>query len=332
MKLSILDQVPVSSGKTAKDALEATIELAELADELGYHRYWIAEHHDFSGLASPAPDIIIGIIGSKTKRIRIGSGAVLLPNYRPYSIAERYNLLATLYPGRVDLGLGRAPGGSAEASLALVDNFLEQVKHYPDKLDELLHFLHRDFPSDHLYSKLAAQPVPQERPEPWLLGTSVKSAVLALEKGLPYVFGDFMSDSEGPEILKGYYDNFQGENPKAIVTVNVICAETTEEAEDLARSNQVWKLLQAKGEGSGKVPSLAEVREYLFTDEDLEALSNSNYRQIIGNPAEVRHALEELSEMYQTNEFMLVTITHDSEARKKSYELVAKEFQLEKLD
>ncbi len=328
MKLSILDQVPIPNGKTAKEALEATIELAKFADELGYHRYWIAEHHDMEGLASPAPDIVLGIIGSKTKRIRIGSGAVLLPNYKPYNVAERYNLLATMFPGRVDIGIGRAPGGSAEASMALADNFLQEVKKHPQKLDELLHFLNRDFPEDHHFSKLSAQPVPEETPVPWLLGTSVKSAVLALERNLPYVFGDFMSDADGPAIVKGYFDNFKGKTPQVIVAIQVICAETTEEAEELAQSNQVWRLQQAKGDGNGKIPSVSETKSYEFTDEDLDILRSSNHRQIIGNPEGVREGIEKLQQLYRTDEFMIITITHDLEARKKSYELMAEQFKL----
>ena len=328
MKLSILDQVPIPNGKTAKEALEATIELAKFADELGYHRYWIAEHHDMEGLASPAPDIVLGIIGSKTKRIRIGSGAVLLPNYKPYNVAESYNLLATMFPGRVDIGIGRAPGGSAEASMALADNFLQEVKKHPQKLDELLHFLNRDFPEDHHFSKLSAQPVPEETPVPWLLGTSVKSAVLALERNLPYVFGDFMSDADGPAIVKGYFDNFKGKTPQVIVAIQVICAETTEEAEELAQSNQVWRLQQAKGDGNGKIPSVSETKSYEFTDEDLDILRSSNHRQIIGNPEGVREGIEKLQQLYRTDEFMIITITHDLEARKKSYELMAEQFKL----
>jgi luciferase family oxidoreductase group 1 len=328
MKLSILDQVPIPNGKTAKEALEASIDLAQTADQLGYHRYWVAEHHSFKGLASPAPDILLSIIGSVTERIRIGSGAVLLPNYRPYNIAERYNMLATLFPGRVDLGLGRAPGGSAEASMALVDNFLEQVKIYPEKLDELLHFLNHDFPDDHIFSKASPEPVPDIKPVPWLLGTSAKSAVLALEKKLPYVFGDFMSDADGPSIVKGYFDNFPGEHTEAMVTVNVICAESDKKAERLAKSNQVWKLMQAKGEGDGKVPSLEEAEAYVFAEDDIETLRNSNQRYLIGDPNSVRKSLEALQEEYRVDEFMILTITHDLEARKKSYELLAEEFQL----
>lgn len=141
MKLSILDQSPISTGKTSRNALNASVDLARLGDELGYTRYWIAEHHDFSGLACPNPDVMLGIIGAQTEQIRIGAGAVLLPHYKPYRVAETYNLLATLYPGRIDLGIGRAPGGSAEASMALSGNFLENVRHMPEKLDELLQFL-----------------------------------------------------------------------------------------------------------------------------------------------------------------------------------------------
>src|SRR5699024_4775442 len=251
-------------------------ELAMLAEKLGYERYWVAEHHGFKGLASPSPDIILGIIGSRTKRIRIGSGAVLLPNYKAYNIAERYNLLATLYPGRVDLGLGRAPGGSAEASIALVDNFLEEVRNYPEKVDELLYFLKGKFPEEHMFSKVRTTPVPDIMPVPWLLGTSVKSAVLALEKDLPYVYGDFMSDEDGPAIIKGYFDNYQGENGKAIVTVSVICAETREEAEELALSKQVWKLQQDQGSGSGRVPSVEAAKQYEYTSDDLDSLKETN--------------------------------------------------------
>lgn len=328
MKLSILDQVPISNGKTAEEALEATIELAQFADRFGFNRYWIAEHHDFKGLASPAPDILLGIIGSKTKQIRIGSGAVLLPNYQPYNIAERYNLLASLYPGRVDIGLGRAPGGSAEASIALAGNFLEQARKYTEKVDELLKFLRHEFPEEHIFSKVTPRPVPTERPSPWLLGTSVKSAVLALEKGLPYVFGHFMSDEDGAAIIKGYFDNFQGKKPQAMVTVSVTCAETTEEAEEIALSNQVWRIMQDQGLGNGLVPTIEEAKAYEFTPEDIKSLRKSSQRQIIGNPAEVKEELEKLAESYQTEELMIITITHNYEARKKSYELIAKEFQL----
>ncbi|AXI09905.1 MsnO8 family LLM class oxidoreductase [Oceanobacillus sp. 143] len=329
MKLSILDQAPVSSGYSAKEALEATIELAMLAEKLGYTRYWVAEHHDLKGLASPAPDILLGIIGSQTERIRIGSGAVLLPNYKPFNIAERYNLLATLYPERVDIGLGRAPGGSAETSIALAGNFLEQVKKMPELLDELHHFLHHNFPADHIFSKVSAAPMPTSAPVPWLLGTSKKSAILAAEKGMPYVFGHFMSDQEGPSIVKTYRNNLKQGIPEIIITVSVICAETTEEAEEMALSNLLWRVQQDKGKGKDGVPSIDEAKDYLFNDHELVMIEKMKEKQIIGNPQEVRAKLEKLQAVYQTDEIMIVTITHDYEARRKSYQLIAEACDLE---
>ncbi|MEC5425005.1 LLM class flavin-dependent oxidoreductase [Virgibacillus sp. C22-A2] len=320
MKLSILDQSPIPYGKTAEESLSASIELAKMADTLGYKRYWIAEHHDMSGLACPAPDIMLSRIGAETENIRIGAGAVLLLHYRPYNIAERYNMLAVLYPDRVDLGIGRAPGGSAEATIALSGNFLENVSKMPETLDELLSFFEGNFPKDHMYSAINPSPVPKVSPEPWLLGTSEKSGILAAEKGIPYAFGHFMSEQDGPEIVKRYHANTK--SGKSLVAVSVICAETTKEAEELALSSQLWKIQQAKGEGKKGVPTVEEARAYNFSDE------KKNDKIIAGNSGVVKQELEVLQEKYQTDEFMIVTITHSFEARRKSYELIAKAFGL----
>jgi len=332
VKLSILDQSPVSIGTTSQAALEATVELAALADGLGYTRYWTAEHHDMDSLASPAPDIMLGMIGQRTQRIRIGSGAVLLPNYRPYNVVERYNMLATLFPGRVDLGLGRAPGGSAEVSMALVDNFLKRVGEMPDALDELVHFIKADFPKENLYSRITASPVPETPPVPWLLGTSGKSAMLAAEKGLPYVFGDFMSKENGPEIVRNYRKHFFENNPKqkpnAIVTVYAICANTTEAAEEIALSSHLWKIKHAKMNEDKRVPTIDEAKKYKYSEKDLKSIERLKNKQLIGNPKEVKAQLEEIQTMYEVDEIMVVTITHSYEDRKRSYQLLAEEFGL----
>jgi luciferase family oxidoreductase group 1 len=325
MKLSILDQAPVSSGRTVEEALTATLELAQSADRLGYTRYWVAEHHDLSGLASPAPDLLLSLIGSRTERIRIGAGAVLLPHYKPFNIAERYNMLATLYPGRIDLGIGRAPGGSAEVTMALSDNFLENVRKMPDKLDDLLAFLGGSFPDGHLFSKINARPVPVESPVPWLLGTSGKSGKLAVEKGMNYAFGHFMSGENGPGIVRDYYQNG---GSCSLIAVTAICAETTEEAEELALSDLIWKLQQEKGKGKSGVPTIKESKAYELSDEEKSKLEKMKNNMIIGNPQEVKKRLKKLQSQYGVDEFMIVTITHSYEARKKSYELIAKEFGL----
>src|SRR5690606_3615768 len=171
-------------------------------EQFGYTRYWIAEHHDLPGLACSAPEVMLGFIGAHTSKIRIGAGAVLLPHYKPYKVAEIYNMLATLFPNRVDIGIGRSPGGSAEATNALSDNFLQKVFKMPELVKELLQFFHQDFPSDHEFSKVNASPVPEVMPKPWMLGTSEKSALLAAKFGLSYVFGQFMSDQDGAAIVQ----------------------------------------------------------------------------------------------------------------------------------
>lgn len=327
MKMSILDQSPISNDKTAKEALNASIKLAQTAEKLGYTRYWIAEHHDMAGLACPSPDVMLGVIGAQTNTIRIGAGAVLLPHYKPYRVAEKYNLLATLFPNRIDLGIGRAPGGSAEATMALSDNFLEEVRRQPESIDDLLHFINQSFPEDHVFSKVSASPVPLTPPKPWLLGTSNKSGLLAAEKGMPYTFGHFMSSENGPEIIEEYYKvfskNHPKKQPKAMVTVTVICAETTAEAEELALSSQLWSIQQMTGEGLG-IPSVSEAKTYSYSEEELNTTKKSKRQMIIGNPEEVKTQLLELQKLYNVDEFMIVTITHDYAARERSYELLAK--------
>src|SRR5690625_2764130 len=263
LKLSILDQAPISAGKTSQYALQSAVRLAQLGEKLGYERYWIAEHHDLFGLACPNPDVMLGVIGAQTEKIRIGAGAVLLPYYKPFRIAETYNLLATLFPNRIDLGLGRAPGGSAEVSLALSDNYLKQVKEYPESVETLLKFLYGRFPKGHLYGKITPTPVPKTPPQPWMLGTSEKSAKLAAEKGMRYVFGHFMTDSDGPKITAAYRENFAAnemvQNPYVIVAVHVICAETDEMAEKIALSTMLWNIKQAdEASGTLTVPSIEE--------------------------------------------------------------------------
>lgn len=329
IKLSILDQSPISSGKTAGEALQESMKLAQMGEELGYTRYWIAEHHDLSGLACSAPEVMLGYIGAKTERIRIGSGAVLLPHYKPYKVAETYNMLASLFLGRIDVGIGRAPGGSAEATLALSDNFLEQVWKMPESFKELLHFLHNDFPADHPYAKISASPVPHAAPQPWILGTSEKSARLAAENGAAYAFGHFMSDKAGTNIMDRYLQSFKAtdkqQRPESIVAVAVICADTTGKAEEVALSQFLWKIQQEKGEGKKGVPSIEEAKTYPFNDEEKDIIKTMRQKMVIGNPREVKQQLMELQTSYKADEIMIITITHRFEDRVQSYRLIAEE-------
>lgn len=326
MNVSILDQVPIASDQTAQDALKESLKLAQIGEELGYSRYWVAEHHDLPGLACPAPEVVIPYIASQTKKIRIGSGAVLLPHYKPYKIAEIFHLLATLFPNRIDVGLGRAPGGSAEAASALSDNFLQQVYRFPNKVEELLHFLYHTFPTEEEFSKIQASPIPEFEPVPWILGTSKKSAILASKYGLPYAFGQFMSDRNGEAIIQEYIDCFQpgktSQMPQTIVTISVICAETTVKAEEIAMSTLIWGLQKGKGEGQF-VPSIQEALAYKLTQEEQIYLEKMKRKMIIGNPQEVKKALQALQANNKADEIMIVTITHSPMDRIHSYQLIA---------
>lgn len=329
MKLSILDQSPISSNQTAKEALNESLKLAQAGEALGYTRYWVTEHHDLTGLASSVPEVILSYIGANTNTIRIGSGAVLLPHYKPFKVAEVYNTLATLYPGRVDVGLGRAPGGSAEVTNALSDNFLQNVYKMPSLVKDLLHFLDDDFPAEHEYSKISASPIPDVSPIPWLLGTSKKSALLAAENGIAYTFGQFMSDNDGPSIIQEYLDAFtprkQGQTAQVMVTVSVICAETTEKANELSLSALIWELQKAKGEGNRGVPPIQEAKQYKMDDREKDILDHMKKSIIIGNPQEVKQKLTELQATYKADEIMLSTITYSAEDRRNSYKLIADE-------
>ncbi|GEL05344.1 LLM class flavin-dependent oxidoreductase [Rummeliibacillus stabekisii] len=329
MRLSILDQSPISSNQTPHNALNESMNLAKAGEKLGYTRYWISEHHDLPGLACSSPEVMLSYIGAHTQHIRIGAGAILLPFYRPFKVAETFHMLATLFPNRIDLGLGRAPGGSAEATNALSDNYLQSVYKFPTAVKELLHFLDDDFPAEAEYSKISASPLPEHPPVPWLLGTSKKSALLAAENGMAYTFGHFMSDNEGAPIVKEYREAFiprkEGQTPQVIVTVSAICAESTEKAEEMALSSLIWSLQKDKGEGLQGVPSIQEAKQYQLTEKETESLNSTRQNMIIGNPHEVKQKLDELQTMYGADEFMINTIVYSPEERIQSYRLIAKE-------
>lgn len=309
MKLSILDQCPIFHRQTAKDALYEALKLAQQAEQLGYARYWVAEHHDLPGLACPAPEVMLAFIGAHTSKIRIGAGAILLPHYKPYKVAELFNMLATLFPNRIDLGIGRAPGGSAEATNALSDRFLQQVWDMPKHITELLLYLDNEAYAEYDFSSLSASPVPEIPPVPWLLGTSKKSAMLAAEKGLAYNFGLFMSDKDVQECVELYKNRFrprkEGEKRQLLLTVSVICAHTKAEAEGIAMRSLQFS--------SQKVDT---------SQKELEAKKEN---MVIGDPVFVKEKLQKLVEQFQADEVMIVTNTDNPLDRLQSFQLLANE-------
>ncbi|OMC74522.1 luciferase [Paenibacillus odorifer] len=304
IKLSVLDLVPVFNAVDASTALGQAVKLAQTAERLGYTRYWVAEHHDMPGLACTSTEVLLSHIGAKTAHIRLGSGALLLPHYKPLKVVEAFHLLASLYPGRIDLGLGRAPGGTAEVSLALSGNFLENVWKMPELLKGVTELLQGNYSYEG--RSITARPVPPVSPELWLLGTNKKSAAYAAEFGAGYVFGQFMSDVAGEEVLQAYRETFTSSSlspePQAMVAVGVICAETEEEAERLASSGTT--LFQQEGSAEAK-------------SEPLER------KLLVGTPESVKGKLERLSLLYGVNEFIIVTMIPDYEKRLHSFELLA---------
>src|SRR5919201_1832376 len=331
-RLSVLDQSPIPEGSTASDALHNTLDLARLADELGYHRYWVAEHHGTPGLASAAPEVLIGPIASTTSRIRVGSGGVMVPHYSPLKVAETFSALSGLFPRRIDLGLGRAPGTDGLTMLALQRDRREpSPDDFPQQLSELLGYLNRSLPADHPFARLASTlPGLPERPEPWLLGSSPQSAVWAGQLGLRYSFADFINPG-GAEIATLYRQQFAESEempaPVLSVAVWVICAETTEEAQRLAASARMtFKLLR-----QGKlipVPPVEKALRFLEQNGSSPDGSGHERRGIIGAPDKVRAGIEEVARSYGAEEVMVVTITHDHAARRRSYELIAEAFGL----
>lgn len=304
MKLSVLDLVPVLSGFDPAAALAQALKLAQLADKLGYTRYWVAEHHDMPQLACTSPEVLLAHIGSQTQRIRLGSGAVLLPHYKPLKVAESFNLLASLYPGRIDLGLGRAPGGTAHVSIALSGNFLENVRRLPETLKDLTELLSGEYRLEG--EPVQARPLPPVVPEMWMLGTNRKSAAYAAEFGTGYVFGQFMSDQDGEEVLSAYREAFRPSRlkrkPQTIVAVGVACAETENEAHRLAAQSRLF----VKPEGT-----------------DADDRRPADRKLVVGTPFQVKDRLEELQCIYENEEFLIVTMTADYDTRLQSYELLA---------
>jgi luciferase family oxidoreductase group 1 len=333
LRLSILDQSPISEGSTGARALHNTLDLARLADALGYHRYWVAEHHGGPLLAGPSPEVLVGPIAAATRGLRVGSGGVMLPHYSPLKVAESFSLLAGLFPGRIDLGLGRAAGTDPLTTFALQrDRRQAAPDDFPQQLSELLGYLDGALPADHPFARLAETlPGVPERPEPWLLGSSPQSAIWAGELGLPYAFADFIN-AEGAEIARSYRERFRANptrapTPRLAVAAWTICADTDEEARRLASSSQMSFKLLRRGEPIA-VPSPERALRFLAS-EGGSAGPAPGRRAVLGSPPVVREQLERLASEYGAEEVIAVTITIDHRARRRSYELLAEAFELE---
>ncbi len=334
LRLSVLDQSPVSAGFTAADALRNTLELARLADRLGYERYWIAEHHATETLASPAPEILLARLGAETQHLRIGSGGVMLPHYSPLKVAEQFRVLHALYPDRVDLGVGRAPGGSPLETFALRRERLDtpMPDDFPEQLIELLGFLHRQFALRHPFSRIKVSPDMPGSPTVWLLGSSLWSASAAAQLGLPYAFAHFIAPHPTRAAIEDYRAQFQPSRhlskPQAMVALGAICAPTDEEAERLSASVRLMGRRLRQGD-LRPVPTVEEAEHELGILGAAPPDEPSEWpRHVCGSPRTVRERLEALAQALGLEELMIVTIVHDHRLRLQSYELLARAFEL----
>ena len=326
IRLSVLDQSPVPEGSTGGQALRNSVDLARLADRLGYHRYWVAEHHGTPGLACASPEALIAPIAAATSRLRVGSGGVMLPHYSPLKVAETFGMLAGLYPGRIDLGIGRAAGTDPRTTLALQrDRRRASPDDFPEQLDELLgYFGDRERAHPELAGRLSVFP---DGPEVWLLGSSPQSGEWAAELGLPYAFADFINPAGAP-VAARYREQFvpggRWPAPRVAVAAWAICAPTRAEAEDLAASFRMMITLLHCGELI-PVPPVEKAKRFLDRGGAGFPLRR---RMILGTPADVRAGIEALAHEYQADEVLVVNIVFDHAARRRSYELIAGAFGL----
>ena len=332
LTLSVVDQSPMRQGETAADALRDTIELAAATESMGYKRYWLAEHHSLPNFAGTSPEVLIGLVAARTKTIHVGAGGIMLSHYSSFKVAENFRMLASLYPGRIDLGVGRAPGSDQMTMAALsYPNRPPDITHYPRQVQDLLGHLRGNLEPEHPFSGIKAGPSPPRPdgvPEVWLLGSRYESCMMAAQMGLPFAYAHFfgLGVEEGPAIVESYKKNFQPSEylpePKINVGVQVLCADTEEEAARLASSRNLARLFSMTGRAEG-VPSPEDALAYTYQPN--EWAFTQQYQRLCadGNPQQVKEKLQEIAEQYQTPDLSVVTICHGFADRVRSYELVA---------
>ena len=332
LRLGVVDQSPVRNGGTAADAIRETLELARVTDRLGYGRYWLAEHHSTNSFAGAAPEVLIPQVAAATERMRVGSGGVMLSHYSPLKVAEQFRMLEALFPGRIDLGIGRAPGGDMGATRALAyGRGAIGIEHFPQQVEDLIGWMTDGLANEHPFRRVRAMPRVGSVPELWLLGSGGSSARYAAELGCGYSFAQFISGQDGAATVRAYRDAFQPSAhfaaPQASVGIAVYCAETEQEAERLALSMQLWRFRIMRGMDRG-IPSPEQALEF-FGEQGIDPASlRDDSRSVIGNPEQVRDELLTLATRYGVDEVMVVTVTHLFEARVRSYELLAEVMKL----
>lgn len=332
MRLSVLDQSPIREGGTAGEAMRETVELARQAEAFGYERFWIAEHHGSAALASSAPEILIGQVAAQTEAIRVGSGGVMLSHYSPLKVAEQFKMLEALYPGRIDLGVGRAPGSTQRHAIALQHGpGALPLEYYPKLVEDLVYYLADEMPEDHPFADVNATPAIDSMPEVWCLGSSLDSAVIAADLGLAYTFAHFINPEGGERAMQVYRRRFKPSKwlaePRGSVAVAALAAETEEEAIRLSWSRYCMRFRRGLG-----VPSVETALAFEYTEPEIAYIEYTRPRSAIGDPEQVKEKLVTRAADFEVDEVILHTITYDFDARVRSYRLAAEAFGLEQRD
>jgi luciferase family oxidoreductase group 1 len=335
VKLSVLDQSPVRRGGDARQAPAETIALAQATERLGYTRYWLAEHHGSAGFAGSSPEIMVTRVAAATSQIRVGSGGVMLSHYSPLKVAENFKLLENLYPGRIDLGIGRAPGSDGATAAALAYGSEVGIEYFPTKIADMVAFLDDAPPATKPFKDVRATPAVAEVPEVWLLGSSDQSAAYAAHFGLAYSFAHFIAPQVTAPVMKYYRDQFQLSAslaaPRANAGVFVICADTQEEADYLVASRDPWRLKLNYGQHLPYAhPDEALAYDYNAQEQKVVAANRAN--RFAGTPESLREQLTAFADENGFEELLVLTITYDFDTRLRSYELLADAFELDHRD
>ncbi|WP_176054260.1 LLM class flavin-dependent oxidoreductase [Paraburkholderia caribensis] len=330
--LSVLDQTPVIDGHTVADAIAATVELAQLADDLGYTRYWCAEHHGLYGVSNPCPEVMLARLGSVTKRIRIGSGGIMLPYYSPFKVAEQFLMLEALFPNRVDLGVGRAPGGDMRTAQAVAAGDYNRGELFPQQVADLVALMSGTLPSDHLAHGVLLQPQVETRPQLWVLGSSDFGGMLAAQLGIRFSFAHFINAHFGHAVAHAYRERFKPgheQKPYLAAAVFVICADTEQQPADLEKAVDLRRVQMAYGLNE-RVPSIAQGLAQEYGEREQLIIDREKPRSIIGTPESVTQRLHALQEQFDADELIVLSVTGSYRARLRSYELLAEAFELGK--
>jgi luciferase family oxidoreductase group 1 len=328
--LSVLDQTPVIDGHSVADAIAATVELAQLADDLGYTRYWCAEHHGLRGVSNPCPEVMLARLGSVTQRIRLGSGGVMLPYYSPFKVAEQFMMLEALFPNRIDLGVGRAPGGDMRTAQAVAAGDYNRGDIFPQQVADLVGLMNGTLPADHVAQGVLLQPQVETRPQLWMLGSSEFGGLLAAQLGIRFAFAHFINAHFGHTVAHAYRDRFKAGNeaqPYLAAAVFVICADTEQEAADLEKAVDLRRVQMAYGLNA-PIPTIEQGVAQEYGEREKLVIDREKPRSIVGTPERVTERMLALQEQFQADELVVLTVAGSYRARLRSYELLADALQL----